>query len=181
MGKINSEEAIISRIKNSIDKANHEIYDKAELIEECEGMGTTVTLAFIFKGQIFIGHVGDSRCYIISDNKIVQITEDHSLVNELIKNGTITKEEGMKHPQKNYITRAIGTDKNIEIDIYKREYKEEDILILSTDGLTNMIDEDTILNEIIVNDDIKKSSKMLIDKAKESGGLDNITIIIIKL
>lgn len=177
---LNSEERIINKIKSSIARANELIYKKSKATIDCEGMGTTITMAYIFNEHIFLGHVGDSRGYLVTTDLINQITEDHSLVNELIKNGSITKEEGKSHPQKNLITRAVGTETDIEIDVYIEKYHKEDTLILCTDGLTNLVDENTILNEIIKVKDIFKVGRNLTEKARNNGGYDNITIILIK-
>lgn len=178
--KLDTEKGIICTIKESIEKANHKIYAKSLETTKYSGMGTTVTLAYIFKDVIYIGHVGDSRAYYITEKSIKQITEDHSLVNELIKNGSITIDQGKTHPQRNVITRAIGTSNDVQVDIHTLEYKNNDKLLICSDGLTNMTDEDKILK--IVNEDegiMVKCQKLVLD-AKRNGGLDNITIIIIK-
>lgn len=168
-------------IKEAIIKANEKIYLQSKSQEECEGMGTTTSLVYIFKKNLYIGHVGDSRLYLISEGKINQVTQDHTLVNELVKKGSITKEEGESHPKKNFITRAIGSEVNIDIDIYKRTYRENDIIILCTDGLTNLIDENNILNEFIKENSIEKASKVLVKKALDRGGYDNITLLAIRM
>lgn len=172
---------ILFYMEKSIKNANSMIYRKSLERKDCVGMGTTVTLAFIDNRSIYLGHVGDSRAYLVSGNTINQITEDHSLVNELIKNGDITKEEAKKHPQKNLITRAVGTEETIEVDTYIKKYHSGDRLLLCSDGLTNMVDEKTILEVLNRETDIKVSNKKLVDIAKENGGLDNITLITINL
>lgn len=177
---LNSEEEIVSTIKEAIEKANHKIYQKSKENLEYEGMGTTVTIAYIFKNEIYIGHVGDSRAYYVDDNNIVQITEDHSLVNELIKNGSITKDQGKNHPQRNIITRAIGTSNDIKADIHTMEYKENDKLIICSDGLTNMLNEDKIIEVVNGDGDIMEKCEKLVLNAKRNGGLDNITVVMIK-
>lgn len=179
---LNSEEHIKETIKGSVTNINDIIYLKSLESPEYNGMGTTVTLAYIYNSNIYIGHVGDSRAYIIRDNKITQLTEDHSVVNELIKCGTITPSEALTHPQRNMITRAVGTSCRIKMDFSIFKYRANDILILCSDGLTNMISEDLILNEIINSEDnqIEKSLNILVEKAKENGGRDNITVIGIK-
>lgn len=178
--KLNKKNNVIRLIKESIEKANINIYLKSLEREEWKGMGTTITLAYIFKDRILIGHVGDSRAYIVEDGILRQLTEDHSYINELIKNGTITKEEAKSHPKKNMITRAVGSSSTIEVDIIEEKYKLGDTLIICSDGLFNMLDEDEI------NDVFKKEKKMqlaceiLTSMANKKGGLDNITIIAIK-
>ena len=119
---LKDEKKLVTIIKNSIKKANSEIYKTSKESKLFSGMGTTITLAYIFKDNIYIGHVGDSRAYIIQDNTISQVTEDHSLVQELVKNGSITIEEGKTHPQRNMITRAAGTSTDIKVDMDKVQF-----------------------------------------------------------
>lgn len=178
---LNSEQELISIIINSIKKANQKIYEFSQSEEVYSGMGTTITLAYITQGNIYIGHVGDSRAYTISNNNIFQITEDHSLVNELVKNGSITIEEGKVHPQRNMITRAAGTSEDIEVDLVIKAYNIGDILFICSDGLSNMISDTEIMNTFINEPIIKNACESLINKAKENGGKDNITIIAIEL
>lgn len=178
---LKDENRLTSIIENSIIEANSEIYKSSKELETLSGMGTTITLAYILKEYLYIGHVGDSRAYIISGEGISQITEDHSLVNELVKNGSITIEESKTHPQRNMITRAVGTSNEIEVDVIKRHYNSNDILLICSDGLSNMVSDEEILkifNKIPI---IKEACKELINKAKDNGGKDNITIIAVKL
>ncbi len=172
--------SIINAIKNSIWRANDEIYRKSIENEEYSGMGTTVTMAYETNGNIFIGHVGDSRAYLLRDNTLYQITKDHSLVEELVKNGTITREEARFHPQKNIITRAVGTNKEVEIDLIVKERTKGDILLLCTDGLTNMLNDEEIKELLIINDDMQKACELLVQLSNEKGGLDNISVVAIK-
>ena len=172
--------SIINAIKNSIWRANDEIYRKSIENEEYSGMGTTVTMAYETNGNIFIGHVGDSRAYLLRDNTLYQITKDHSLVEELVKNGSITREEARFHPQKNIITRAVGTDKEVEIDLIVKEKSKGDILLLCTDGLTNMLNDEEIKELLIINDDMQKACELLVQLSNEKGGLDNISVVAIK-
>ncbi|MBC8590459.1 Stp1/IreP family PP2C-type Ser/Thr phosphatase [Wansuia hejianensis] len=167
-------------IKSSIKKANEKIYLKSLERLEYQGMGTTITLAYILDNYIYIGNVGDSRAYYISKDEILQITEDHSLVNELVKNGSITNEEAKTHPQKNVITRAVGTSNNVKIDTYKYKYEMGDFLLLCSDGLTNMVDEMEILNIINGSNSLVDACQRLISMAKNNGGFDNITVVAIK-
>jgi len=171
---------IINRIKSSIYKANKEIYNSSIKDEKYSGMGTTVTLAYIMDNKIFIGHVGDSRAYIYRQDELSQITVDHSLVEELIKNGTISKEEAKYHPQRNIITRAVGTSKDIQIDVNIITKEKGDILLLSTDGLTSMLDDDEIKNTIALYDDVQIVCDELVKLSNDRGGYDNITVMAIK-
>ncbi len=178
--KLTNKKFIKTLIEDSIKEANLKIYRKSLEFSEYSGMGTTISLCYIYRGYVFVGHVGDSRTYKIYNDSIEQITEDHSLVNELIKKGEITKEEAKNHPQKNMITRAVGTDSNIEIDISETKYKKGEIMLLCTDGLFNMVDDNEVKNIIKDSDSLLDAAESLIDKAKQNGGLDNISVIIIK-
>ncbi len=174
------DDSIINAIRNSIYKANDEIYRKSSEVEEYSGMGTTVTMAYENNGKFFIGHVGDSRAYLLRDNQLWQMTKDHSLVEELIKNGSITREEARFHPQKNIITRALGIDKEVEIDLIVKEKLKDDILILCTDGLTNMLNDDEIKELLISSDNMQKACDFMVQLSNEKGGLDNISVVAVK-
>ena len=178
---INGQLEVSNFINKLLLEANEKILIKANEDKDLKGMGTTITLVCILENEIFIGHIGDSRAYIYSDEKLVQITEDHSLVAELVKNGTITEIEAINHPQKNVITRALGTDKEVKIDIFNRKVNKDDIIILCTDGLTNLVSEDRIKHVLIENEDVQKSCDILTNAANELGGYDNTTVIIIKI
>lgn len=178
--KLINTKAIKIIIEEAIKKANTDIYIKSLELPEYNGMGTTISLCYVFENHIFIGHVGDSRIYKIKNDNIIQITEDHSLVNELIKKGEITRAEAKNHPQKNMITRAVGTSFDIEVDIIKIEYKKDYKFLICTDGLFNMVDEDQIIKIIRENMSIREAGKKLIEMAKKNGGLDNISLIIIE-
>lgn len=177
---LNTEKNVVNTIRKSIKKANHEIYKESLRDSKYSGMGTTVTLAYLLDEKIYIGHVGDSRAYYIDNIDIEQITEDHSLVNELIKDGSITREQGDKHPRKNAITRAVGTSDKLQVDIYIKKYKENDNLLISSDGLTDMVKDREIFEIVNGNNNIMKKSKDMVKMAKSNGGLDNITIILVK-
>lgn len=177
---LNCKDNIVNTIKQSLAEANKKIYFKALGTPECSGMGTTVTMVYVFQNKLYIGHVGDSRAYYIDELCIKQITEDDSLVNELLKNGSITKEEAINHPQRNVITKALGTSIDIEVDVETFDYKHGDILIICSDGLSNMVKEDIIFKTIKSEDNVNLACRYLVDLAKENGGLDNITVIIIK-
>lgn len=177
--RLKEENEIKKCIKEAIDYVNDEIFLKSIESSELNGMGTTLTMIFIDNKKFYIGHVGDSRTYLIRDDKIIQITEDHTLVNELVKEGSITAAEAINHPQRNMITRAVGTSCNIKSDIYIQDIKPKDIIILCSDGLTNMIDEKIILKVLERYDrrDMKNICNILVKLAKENGGNDNITVI----
>lgn len=147
---------------------------------ECQGMGTTVTAVYIDNAQIYWGHVGDSRLYLIRENKLHQITNDHSLVWELMQNGSITSEEAQVHPQRNILTRAVGTSETLCVDSGKFLWQPGDNLLLCTDGLTNMLSEENILNICIQPISPQTISNTLINQARQADWYDNITAIFLQ-
>lgn len=172
--------SIIGRIQSSIGNANKKIYNESLKDEKFSGMGTTVTLAYKNNEKIFIGHVGDSRAYLLRKDNLSQLTKDHSLVEELIRNGSISREEAKLHPQRNIITRAVGTSQEIEADIIVKEKLKDDILLLCTDGLSNMLMDEEIKEYLLVNENMQKLCEELVRLANEKGGFDNITVLAIK-
>jgi len=173
---VNIEKEILDAIK----RANLDILNYSKSVESCDGMGTTITLGYINNSKIYIGHVGDSRSYLIREGNLKQLTDDHSLVNELLKNGNITQEEAMKHPQKNIITRAVGTTDNICIDTSSYELVNDDIILFCSDGLTNMVEEDKLTKLFMEEKDIQQACDKAVIMAKDKGGRDNITVVAIR-
>jgi len=169
---------MVSGIKN----ANTMVRKLAEDSPGRDGMGTTVVAAHITDDAVYIANVGDSRAYIVNANEIKQITKDHSLVENLIEDGTITREEAKTHPRKHVITRAIGTDEDILTDVFEYKYqKGRDTLILCSDGLTEMLDDNEIFDIVNANDYIKLAVQSLVNKANQLGGADNITVVGVRL
>ena len=170
-----------SSIRNMLDSAltaaNMEVYDMAEADPELRGMGTTVVCAIVKNGYAFIAHAGDSRAYIY-DGALRQITTDHSYVQTLVDIGKITKEEAEHHPNKNKITRAIGAEKMIDIDFDEVELNDEDVLILCTDGLSNYVSNDEMINEV-QDGKYYAFADRLVKKANNNGGGDNVTVVAI--
>ncbi|BBB93035.1 MAG TPA: Stp1/IreP family PP2C-type Ser/Thr phosphatase [Methylomusa anaerophila] len=165
---------------SAIAHANMMIYQMAQCKIECSGMGTTITSIYIDNKDVYWGHVGDSRLYFIRNNRLQQITTDHSLVWELVQSGSITNEEAQVHPHRNILTRAVGTSEEIRIDTGKLEWRQGDSLLLCTDGLTNMVSENTIQETINMHPaDAEAVVNALIQRANLSGGHDNITVIYI--
>lgn len=164
-------------IKDAIELANRKVFEYSLSHRECKGMGTTVTLAYVYDNYFVVAHVGDSRAYYLRNKEFIRITEDHSLVNELIKTGEITISEALTHPQRNVILRAVGTSNDIDIDIYSVEINADDVFIICSDGLTNMIDEARIQKIFESTKDMKKACELAIESAIEKGGKDNITVI----
>lgn len=174
-------EKILSGIEKLIEEANKDVYNKAREIDTNHGMGTTFIIAVLFEGVLYIGHVGDSRLYLIRDGKIEKITTDHSYIEELVKNGTITREEALNHPKRNIITRALGCEEDIVVDKISIDIEDMDILMLCTDGLTNMLSENEIVDVINNSDDLQSCCDRLINMSNEKGGDDNITIILVEV
>lgn len=174
-----TDEMIEKFMREAIANSNACVLNESHLHLDESGMGTTMTLLLIENDKFYVGHIGDSRAYIIRDNVIEQITEDHSLVTQMIKDGKLSANEAKYHPLKNIITRALGVDFDINIDVYIRDAKQGDIVILCTDGLSNMVSDSEILEEYTKND-IATASNNLVRSANERGGYDNITIVAVK-
>lgn len=172
-----TKEKLQELVKNAIEYANMLVYEKSKEIKDLEGMGTTIEVALVHNNRVYIGHVGDSRVYRIRKNFIRKLTTDHSYVESLVKDGTISKEEAVHHPKKNMLTKALGCTSFVEPDVAVKGFQKDDILVLTSDGLTNMVKDEEIYN--IVTDIIEVATDKLIDKANEAGGLDNITVIIV--
>jgi len=164
-------------VAKSVEYANRHIYNHSKTIEGCKGMGTTLTMLYVLEDKIVVGHVGDSRAYMITSNEMSQITQDHSLVQQLLVEGRITKSEAKLHPQRNVITRAVGTSNEIEVDVMAVDIKKEDVVILCSDGLTNMVSEDELKALFMDEADIQKACEKAIEGAKQKGGSDNITVL----
>lgn len=169
----------ITIMKEAVDKANRSLIDKAEEASELTGMGTTLVVATIIGTILYISNVGDSRLYIIND-EARQITRDHSLVEEMVNLGELDKRSAKHHEKKNIITRAIGADKDLTADFFEIELSPNDTILLCSDGLSNMID-DEVMKEIITKDAIlSDKANKLIEEANINGGKDNIAVILIE-
>lgn len=174
-----SSENLSEDLRRIVEGTNAAVYQKSIELPEAAGMGTTLTMAVVTSSNVTVAHVGDSRLYIVRDGKISKVTEDHSYIEELIKKGTITRDEAENHPQKNVITRAIGSSHEIDIDMINLTVESDDILILCTDGLTNMVSADHIM-EAVKENEPQEACEQLVEAAKGNGGDDNITVIVIK-
>lgn len=166
-------------LKESISNANALVYRASVENPELTGMGTTVVLCEVLGGIANIAHVGDSRAYLYRDGKLKQITKDHSIVQQLIDSGTITEEQARYHPQRNLITRAVGTEKTILVDYETLEFYEDDYILICSDGLSSYVEENEIAN-ILANTKTSEAVNKLIEAANNSGGKDNITVVLIK-
>lgn len=167
-------------IRRAFIEANTEIYEYSRHHNEASGMGTTASMAFIFKGKLIVVHVGDSRVYTVTENSIRQITTDHSLVQELLSRGRISTDDAKNHPHKNLITRAIGTEPSIKVDVSIQDYNGE-IICISSDGLTNLVSDEQIMSIINENEDLQVASEALVAFANKKGGMDNITCLVFDL
>ena len=162
------------RVDELIQEANRRVYERQTQDSSATGMGTTMTVALVEDG-----HVGDSRAYLIRDRRLEQLTEDHSLVAELVRSGKLSPEEAEGHPQRSVITRALGTDPDVDVDTFSVETKPGDLFLLCSDGLTAMVDDETILREVERNrEDLTAASKALVKAANKGGGDDNITVVV---
>ncbi|MFL0246997.1 Stp1/IreP family PP2C-type Ser/Thr phosphatase [Candidatus Clostridium stratigraminis] len=164
-------------LKQAIEASNNKIYEVSNTDLALKGMGTTITACLITGNKMVVANVGDSRCYILENDNFHQITNDHSLVQELVDNGSITEEEAAIHPNKNVITRALGTTANVEIDIFSTDLRSVSKVMLCTDGLTNSLTKEEVY-QIIIDNDCETSCLKLIELSKERGGRDNISVII---
>ncbi|MDQ0112993.1 Stp1/IreP family PP2C-type Ser/Thr phosphatase [Paenibacillus harenae] len=168
-------------IRQAISSANEAVYDLASRNDQYYNMGTTIVAALVKSDNAIIGHVGDSRAYKIAEGDITQLTVDHTLVNELVKSGQLSEEEAAHHPRRNVLTRAVGTDSHVEIDIQTIDLMQGDVLLLCSDGLSNMVTEEQIL-ETVTSEQLELDAKAehLISLALHAGGDDNITIVLLQ-
>jgi serine/threonine protein phosphatase PrpC len=178
--KFRREENIFSAIQEVMEKANTNVYKTSLENKSSYGMGTTFIIAVIYNQKLFIGHVGDSRVYLIREENISRLTTDHSYIEELIKNGSLTREEASVHPNRNVITRALGCSEEMQVDTYSCDLEKNDYLLLCTDGLTNMLEEEEIKEIILRLGEPEPICDELVRKANENGGEDNTTVIVIK-
>lgn len=164
-------------LKEAIEFSNSKIYEASITDLALKGMGTTITACLIKENKMVVANVGDSRCYVLENGSLNQITSDHSLVQQLVDNGSITEEEAAIHPNRNVITRALGTALKVEIDTFSIELSNISKVMLCTDGLTNSLSKEEIYG-IITENDCKSSCEKLIELSKQHGARDNITVII---
>ncbi len=169
------------RVEAIIQEANRRIYERARDDANVSGMGTTVTAALVEGGRIAIGHVGDSRAYRIRGNELEQLTDDHSLVADLMRSGRLTPEQADTHPQRSVITRALGTDPEVDVDTFAVEAEPGDVFLLCSDGLTTMIGDEDILRLVAESSGLESAAKALVKTANRHGGDDNVTVVLFAL
>ncbi len=166
-------------LRSAIEKANEKLLHMAQSDEGLLGMGTTLVAASIVDDCLYVANVGDSRLYLIN-NGITQVTKDHSLVEEMVRSGAIERSEARFHPKKNIITRAIGVKEQVMIDFFDEKLDPGDTVLLCSDGLTNMVDDEEIRILISQQTDVAGKAETLIDAANQNGGKDNITVVVIE-
>ena len=167
-------------LQSAIDKANADIFELSNENRDLEGMGTTVVVATIYGNCLKVGNVGDSRLYIVNGKSIRQITTDHSLVEEMIRMGGLDRESARTHPNKNIITRAVGVTDAVLADFYEVQLQEGDIVLLCSDGLSNMLEDEEIRMIVNAQRDIMEKAEALVRVANLNGGRDNISLILIE-
>ena len=168
-------------MKSAVKLANFTVYDQARQFEEFDGMGTTLVAAFIRGRQVSFVNVGDSRAYIINQKGIIQVTRDHSVVQLMVDRGELTSEMAKNYPGKNLITRAVGTESMVSCDVFRRELSKGDYLLLCSDGLSNMMDDQEILFEVVHGVNKERCCKRLLDIAMSRGCPDNVTCVLVSL
>ncbi len=161
--------------------ANARIHELSHSNAEQAGMGTTLTAVYIGEEEVAIAHVGDSRAYCLRDGELLRLTDDHSLVDELMRQGRLTPEEAVEHPQRSVITRALGPEGTVEVDTRSFRARAGDLYLLCSDGLTTMLAEEEILALLLANPRLRDAGEALIASANEAGGRDNITVVLLRL
>ena len=173
------EEEVEQILTRAIRRANEVIAHRAREDERFAGMGTTVVAACLKQEELIAANVGDSRLYVVHDDSIEQVTEDHSLVQEMVKYGGINREEARVHPNKNIITRAVGLEEDLQVDCFRRTLRRGERVLLCSDGLTDMLEDEQIRRIIDKNRDVRSAAQALVKAANDNGGRDNIAVIVI--
>lgn len=177
-----AKDEILDTLIGAVQYANTGVYNLSKSNEDYVGMGTTFVVATVDDKNLYIAHVGDSRLYRIRNNEIIQLTNDHSLVNDMLKSGDITAEEAADYPYKNIITRAVGIDESVVVDGIVEQNADDDILLLCSDGLSGMVSKEEILDIILDKSmSLEEKADRLIDRAKNYGGRDNISVVLVTI
>ena len=169
------------RLAGRVREANRRIYERSRTELGREGMWTTLTAAYLDDGSVAIAHVGDSRAYLFRDGELTRLTQDHSLVDELVRRGKLTQEQAAEHPQRSIITRALGPEPDVEVDTWTYPVRRDDVLLLCSDGLTSMVPEPLIAEILGAEDSLDRAGDRLIEQANEAGGRDNITVVLVRV
>ncbi|WP_284140113.1 MULTISPECIES: Stp1/IreP family PP2C-type Ser/Thr phosphatase [unclassified Virgibacillus] len=167
-------------LSHALNDINHSIYQHSIENEECKGMGTTIVIAICTNEFFTIAHIGDSRCYVLNEHGFNQVTEDHSLVNELVRSGQITKVDAQHHPRKNIVLKALGTEEQVASDIQSISWESGDKLLLCSDGLTDKVEDEELFTFIQEATDLKTAGQQMIQLANERGGEDNVSLVMIQ-
>ena len=170
----------VAIIKQAISEANALLLAEADKDVSRQGMGTTLVTATIIDDRMYVSNVGDSRLYLVSDDKMIQVTRDHSLVEEMVRLGEMDKEDAKVHPDKNIITRAVGVLPEVSADFFEVELEPGDMILMCSDGLTNMVRDEEIRQIILGQRDIVEKAEKLVETANKNGGRDNITVVLIE-
>lgn len=176
---IDDSEKAVQWFLQHIQQANQRIFEKGQSQPTLSGMGTTLEVVTLLDNHLALAHVGDSRIYLFREQRLIALTEDHSLVNALLKSGEITQEMAENHPRKNIITRSLGMPGSLEVDVAIHKIQDHDQLLLCSDGLTNMVSEPKIAQILLEAASLQDASQRLIEEANAKGGLDNITVLLI--
>ena len=169
------------RLARAVQEANAEIHARSEADARRAGMGTTLTAAYVGPSEVSFAHVGDSRAYLLRDGELERITGDHSLVEELLRQGRLTEEEAEEHPQRSIITRALGPEPDVEVDTFTRTAADGDVYLICSDGLTSMVPEATVAEILREAPDITTAADRLVAAALDAGGRDNVTVVLFRL
>src|SRR6478672_880012 len=169
-----------TELERLVQAANTRIHELSHANAEQAGMGTTLTAVYVGERDIAIAHVGDSRAYCLRDGELLRLTDDHSLVDELMRQGRLTPEEAVEHPQRSVITRALGPEHTVEVDTRSFRARDGDVFLLCSDGLTTMLDEDAIAALLHEQPDLRAAGEALIAAANHAGGRDNITVVLVR-
>jgi PPM family protein phosphatase len=169
------------RLATRVREANAQIYERSRADRGRAGMGTTLTAAYVDDTHVAIAHVGDSRAYLFRDGTLQRLTQDHSLVDELVRRGKLTEEQAAEHPQRSIITRALGPEPDVEVDTWTYPARAGDVVLLCSDGLTSMISEERVKAVLVAHDNLDEAGDALIREANEAGGRDNITVVLFRL
>lgn len=171
-------EKILYLMADAITYSNSKVYENSFKDDAYKGMGTTFLCAVIYNGKLSICNIGDSRLYILENGKLTQITEDHALVADMVKRGEITEEEAKNHPNRNVITRSLGTSENVLIDTFEMDVEHDDIILMCSDGLNTMLEDERIERILLSEESLEAKVDSLIVEAKLEGGFDNVSVIV---
>lgn len=179
-GNAELEDGVVKLVRDAVAAANENVYKQSVNSAQFKGMGTTMVGALVLDDNVTVFNVGDSRAYLIRQRAIKRLTIDHSVVEELVLRGDITREQAMSHPNKNLITRAIGTEPDVECDLFFPKVKQGDYLLLCSDGLTNVVSEKEIMHEVIKGGAPDDCCERLLQIAMQRGAPDNVTVVLFR-